>query len=94
MSILRGHVTKFQAADTNCQEKIIKEAARKLTSAWREGVEFDSEVVIGICELSSEVKTGLLTDNSSLFATTCTAKLNGDLKNLYLRPESGLTLTL
>lgn len=94
ISILRKHVPKFRAADTTHREKIITEAAGKLKDAWREGVEFDSEVVISVCELSSKVKTGLLTDSSSLFVTTSTAKLNGDLKNLYLRPESGLTLTL
>ena len=91
---MRGHVTKFRAADTNSREKIIKEAAGKLKNAWREGVEFDSEVVISVCELSSEVKTGLLTDSSSLFGTSCTAELNGVLKNLYSRPENGHTLTL
>jgi hypothetical protein len=93
ISILRKHVPKFRAADTNHQEEIIKEAAGKLKNAWREGVEFDSEVVISVRELSSEVKTGLLTDNSSLFATTSTAKLNGVLKNMDLRSENGLTLT-
>jgi hypothetical protein len=94
-SILRRHVARFRAADTNRREKIITEAAGKLKNDWREGVEFDNEVVISVREPSSEVKPGLvLTDNSSLFATTCTAKLNGDLKNWYLRPENGLTLML
>jgi hypothetical protein len=92
-SILRRHVTKFRAADTNSREKIIKEAAGKLKNAWREDVEFDSEVVISVSEPSSEVKTGLFTDNSSLFGTSCTAKLNGVLKNLYLKLENGHTLT-
>ena len=94
MSILRRHVTKFQAANTNHHKKIINEAARKLKNAWREGVEFDREAVISICELSSEVKTEPLTDNSSLFATTFMVKLNGDPKDLYLRPENGHTLRL
>ena len=94
MSILRGHVAKFRAADTNSREKIIQEAAGKLENAWREGVEFDSEVVISVCELSSEVKIGLLTDSSSLSATTCMAKSNGDIKNLYLRRENGHISTL
>jgi hypothetical protein len=74
MSILRGHIAKFRAADADCREKIIKEAAGKLKNNWRESVEFDSEVVISVCEPSSEVKTELLTDNSSLFATISTAK--------------------
>jgi hypothetical protein len=94
MSILRGHVAKFRAVDTNSREKIIKEAAGKLKNTWREGVEFDSEVVISVCELSSEVKTGLLTGGPSLFGTTSMAKLNGDLENLYLRHANGHISTL
>ena len=94
MSILKGHVAKFRAADTSHREKIITEAAGKLKNAWREGMVFDSEAVISVRELSSEIKAGLLTDDSSLFATTCMAKLNGDLKNQYLRRENGHTWTL
>lgn len=94
MSILKRQVPKFRAAETNHRENIIKEVANKLKDEGREGAEFDRTAVIRVRKLSMECKTRLLTDISSLFATTYTAKLNGHLKNLYFRPENGATLML
>ena len=55
MSILEGLSPKFRAADPDTREKLIKKAADRIKSTWTEEMEFDEDVVISVCDLSSEL---------------------------------------
>ena len=55
MSMLEGLVPKFQAADPDAWERMVKKAANCIKSTWTEEMEFDKDVVISIRDLSTEL---------------------------------------
>ncbi len=61
ISMLKRTIPKFQAADPNCREKIVKEAADHIKGTWMEDVEFNRDVVINICDILAKL------DHSQMF---------------------------
>lgn len=46
ISMLKRQVSKFRAANPNCRENIIEEAADNIESIWTEDVEFNRDTMI------------------------------------------------
>jgi len=61
MGILERHAPKFRAADRKDREKIVRKVAEQIKSTWTEGVEFERDTVLGVCDLSDTL------DHSQIF---------------------------
>jgi len=61
ISMLKRTIPKFRAANPNCWEKIVKEAADHIKGTWTEDVEFDRDAVINVCDISAKL------DRSQMF---------------------------
>jgi hypothetical protein len=53
--MLDRQLPKFRAADTNCQEDMVEEAADNIGRLWTEEIEFDRDSVINVRELSAKL---------------------------------------
>jgi hypothetical protein len=54
--MLKRCIPKFRRADVNDRERMIKDAANNIKSAWTEDIEYDGEAIIAVCELVSEIR--------------------------------------
>ena len=55
MSMLKGLIPKFWAADPDAWERMVKKAADCIKSTWTEEMEFDKDVVISVRDLSTKL---------------------------------------
>jgi len=53
MSFLEGLVSKFQAADSDNREKIVKNATKHIKRIWEEDTAFDKNIMKSVCDLSA-----------------------------------------
>ena len=83
-------MAKFRAADTKGREEVVANAADTIERTWTGDTGFDRGAMIRVCDLSAKI--GPFSRVSSLFANTCTAKLNEDLIDPCLKPENGHTM--
>ena len=55
MTMLEGLIPKFRAANPDARERMVKKAADCIKSTWTEEMEFNKDVMISICDLSTKL---------------------------------------